>query len=164
MKTQVTINGKTIQIELTEEQINQIKKEVNPNKRWRAKDLGLYYYVTSGGQTSESRELYMEVDDFHYNQRNYFKTQQEAQQHLDKLNLIAKIRNRIEELNGNWKPDWEDIDQNKYYIFYDVVCEFFEFSSINSYRNLEYWKYIKSKEAAQHLINEFGDKLKVLFE
>ena len=133
-------------------------------KRWKPEYGEMYRYVSRKGSIYPCCWENDEIDIFCYNQRNCFKTEKEAQDHLDKLNTIAQIRDRIEELNEGWVPDWIDLDQNKNYLHKNQKTETFKVDSSVWNQNLESWKYFRSVEIGEQLIKEFGAKLNVLFE
>lgn len=164
MKTEVNINGQKVEITLTEDQIKQLQSATDKPKRWRAERRNVYWMIDDMGDADDRVDVGNKYDDFRYKTRNYFKTKEEAQAHLEKINLIAEIRDRIEELNDGWTPDWNNGNEDKHSIYYgQPEREFFTDVQWRS-QCLENWKYLKSEEDTETLIKEFGDKLKVLFE
>lgn len=49
-------------------------------------------------------------------QGNIFKTIQEAERERDKRELLTLFRQFRDKCNGDWKPDWNDIHEGRYYI------------------------------------------------
>ena len=56
--------------------------------------------------------------------------------HNDKMFLFRKLLEVSDYLNGDWKPDWNDKNQLKYYISYNYEKNTFE---------IEYCRYINSE-------------------
>lgn len=55
-------------------------------QRWRAEEREEYYYIEEDDLTIEkTQELFYTCDDNNYNKGNYFKTQKEAEEVLEKL-------------------------------------------------------------------------------
>lgn len=89
------------------------------NKRWRAEQEKEYFYIEESGYINEVIEYFDRVDDFNYKTRNYFKTEEEAQRHLDNINTYYELMDLAEELNEGEEIDWENLHQIKYSITYD---------------------------------------------
>lgn len=61
-------------------------------QRWRAEEREEYYYIEEDDSTIEkTQELFYTCDDNNYNKGNYFKTQKEAEEVLEKLEEFWKI-------------------------------------------------------------------------
>lgn len=89
------------------------------NKRWRAEQEKEYFYIEESGYINEVIEYFDRVDDFNYKTRNYFKTEEEAQRHLDNINTYYELMDLAEELNNGEKIDWNNNSQTKYSIYFD---------------------------------------------
>lgn len=104
-----------------EEIKNKIEKlEKQEKKRWRAEEGNDYYFINDCGNISWSVEDNGRTDNFRHFTRNYFKTGEEAQKHLDKLKTYFELMDLADELNNREEIDWKDIDQAKYFIFYNT--------------------------------------------
>ncbi|NQZ78504.1 MAG: hypothetical protein HRT61_20690 [Ekhidna sp.] len=130
-------------------------------KRWRAKHGDEYYYTKLSGLVNRARDLGYSVDHFNYNQRNYFQTRDEADQYVEKLKTISEIRNRIEELNDGWEPCFDGESLNYYMLVQDGIIRY-NVDRKNQYQ--QSWKYMRDLSVYLTLKEEFGDRLKVLFE
>lgn len=153
MKAKIIINKKKYEVEVTEEQVIEIEKL--SKKRWRAEKNKCYYYMTSGGDTVCEKDILYKYDDFRYSIGNYFKTNQEAREHINKLIYQQKYKDYVNEHN-ECEIDWNNHYQLKYYAFYS-----FEDKSINI-TNLLYFKdqgaiYSTSKGAIENFIKEIGE-------
>ena len=116
-----------------------------------------YYYCTSTGtvcnNTASSDDLKV----------NVFKTRNEAQKAYNKAVAIEKIKIRLLELQGDWKPDFND-DSSKYTICYNYI--------VNSFTDEEWQRfkhycvlipYMENKEIALTIIKEMEVELKLIF-
>ena len=90
------------------------KKEIG---RWRAEERE-EYWIIEGGNLYNWMETNGSNDDFRYKTRNYFKTGEEAEKHLEKINTYYELMDLAEELNNGEEIDWENSVQNKYYIIF----------------------------------------------
>jgi hypothetical protein len=164
MKTNVNINGKTVEITLTEEQVKQLSDSVKPkNKRWRA---GIYgkYFICASQSAKEIKEVNDEYDNGFYAQGNYFETETEAELELTRRIKKQQILDRISELNDGWEPDWSRISKNKFYVYYSYSDNCYRISNHGGVKVISDSHYLASQAVAQQLIKEFGDDLKYLFE
>lgn len=106
------------------------------NKRWRAEQEKEYFYIEESGYINEVIEYFDRVDDFNYKTRNYFKTEEEAQRHLDNINTYYELMDLAEELNEGEEIDWENLHQIKYSITYDTDDKKIFSTSNNVIKNL----------------------------
>lgn len=67
-------------------------------QRWRAEEREEYYYIEEDESSIEkTQELFYACDDKNYDKGNYFKTQKEAEEVLEKLEEFWKtIREEME--------------------------------------------------------------------
>ena len=109
-----------------------------------------YFYITDTGEIEQDANSNYSEDKYRILTGNCYRTKEQAEKALE-------IINRIGELRGDWLPDWGDELQRKH-------CPF---------KNHEgnYWKagyacwreegciYMPTEQAAQTLIDEYGDDL-----
>ena len=71
--------------------------------------------------------------------------------YIDKILAISKLINIAKYYNGDWKPDWSNIDKYKYYITYNGSDNTYTIAdnSIYNYSNI----YFKNREDAQAVID-----------
>lgn len=90
----------------------------------------------------------------------FFETKEEAEQYLKECKLIFKLKQWAKLKNDGWKPDWESIFQEKYYIFYDYYRKELCTSFNNSTGAINKLPYFKTRKIAQECINLFGEEIK----
>ena len=124
-------------------------------KRWRADRDKLYYYLGEEGEINHRKDDYNFYDDFRYDIGNYFKTQEEAQQKLDRDLAIARVNNRIRELQGGEvsREEMMDIEIYNWEIFYNVYDKKYDYSCSHNYF-LPILLPIRTKEISQQIIKE----------
>ncbi len=146
------------------EELDRIKKQEDSRektKRWRSGIRGEYYFADHDFCVELGEDDRHVIDNGNYKSGNYFPTREQAEHHANRLKTIAEIRNRIEELNGGWEPEFKNGEMN--YAFHKYQGRIrMEYSSMT--QHLETWKYFDTAEIGEQLIKEFGDRLKVLFE
>ena len=95
---------------------------------------------------------------------NAYKTREEAQEAYNKAVALEKIKRRILELQGDWKPDWMNAIAEKYYIQYDHHRKQFMASHWFSMQQDISIPYMKNKDIALTIIEEMEDELKLIFD
>ena len=146
-------------IEAIKKKIASIEEELNkPDKLKHFPSINdeYHYYLTTGTICSNTASN----DDLKV---NVFKTQNEAQKAYDKDVAIEKIKRRLLELQGDWKPDWKDENEKKYYIFYEHENRNFKpvYWVITQYNTSIYC--MKDLKIAETIIEEMEDELKLIF-
>ena len=116
-------------------EIKRLEKEKSC-KRWRAKLRENYYCVGKTGDIVILTDEFGGYDNFAYQTRNYFKTREEAQRHLDNINTYYDLMDLAEELNEGEEIDWENLHQIKYSITYDTDDKKIFSTSNNVIKNL----------------------------
>lgn len=86
---------KNIYIEELKQRIDEINKEFEVSKRWRAEEKCSYWYIDSDNAINLTDENFYEEDDDRYNLGNYFQTREQAQKIIDSKEwqeFWAKVR------------------------------------------------------------------------
>ncbi len=133
-------------------------------KRWRADRDKLYYYLGEEGIINDRRDDYNFYDDFRYDIGNYFQTQEQAQQKKDRDLAIARVNNRIRELQGGEvsREEMMDIEIYNWEIFYNVYDKKYDYSCSHNYF-LPILLPIRTKEISQQIIKECKDDLDLIW-
>ena len=103
----------------------------------------------------------IEADHKYFSQGNIFPTEQAALLEAERRNLLTRFRAFRDECNGNWKPDWENRNEYKYYIGF----QYREIRAFTSYalNGLETFGHLKNIEDCEKAIELFGKEIKELF-
>lgn len=89
-------------------------------KRWNLKHREDFYFISSDGEViSECFDGTSDIDCGRYNFYNCFKTREEVQQEADKILVHRQLEDIAKRLNKGKKIDWNNEDQNKYFICYN---------------------------------------------
>lgn len=132
-------------------------------KRWRAKINDKYLYVDDSGDVWGCNDYNEYEDIYRYKIRNYFKTEEEAEEYQEIINTYYDLMDLAEELNNGEKIDWNDGSQYKYSIYYSYEIDTLKGTCSLRSKDLGqiYCLNINFKEKAIEKIGE--DKLKKLF-
>lgn len=141
----IVINGK--RAELTKEQMEQLGIEVEEGKRWRAKEGGLYFYVTDGGIVSYANESNNYADKFMYFSHNYFEFEGEARIYARVLETEMLLKKYADEHNGEFG------DCKFYLIWLKTANELIELTYYNCRPRTIFFS---SREIAQNAIKKIG--------
>lgn len=95
----------------------------------------------------------------------YFKTREEVEQYMKERKLLFKLHQWAKEKNDGWKPDWNNDDEEKYFITY-FEDESIELSWEITWGMINFTKlpYFKTSEIVQECIKLFGDEIKEVFK
>lgn len=147
----IVINGK--RAELTEEQLRQLGIEVNKNKRWRAEKGKNYWRITSENKVVPDMEADVEQDYYCYDTHNYFKTEEEAKEYAEVLEIKRQLMKFADEHNR--EIDWNDCRQSKYLLNYDYTTS--NLTTCRTYMGkIAETIYFTSKEIAEQAIDTIG--------
>lgn len=139
-------------------------KEEKKGKRWRAKMNDTYFYVNDFGDVDSCHESNFDEDNYSYKTRNYFKTEEEAEEYQEIMNTYYDLMDLAEELNNGEKIDWNDFDQCKYLISYNNKNKKLEINNVLKIQDIGqiYCLYDNFLDKAIEKIGE--EKLEKLFK
>lgn len=100
-----------------EKQIEKMKNK-DENKRWRAEIGNKYFCVDDYGDVVFRLENNDMADNYRYKTRNYFRTEEEAEEFKEIINTYYDLMDLAEELNNGEKINWKNKEQPKFYIYF----------------------------------------------
>lgn len=98
-----------------------------------------------------------------YKQGNMFTTQQEAIKERDRRILLTRFRQFRDKCNGDWKPDFKDVLQDKYSIQFNYHFGTFIIVNSGHIGGFRLLGYFKEREDAERAIELLGDEIKRLW-
>lgn len=155
MKATLIIEGKEIEIEISEEEY----KKLHPSETGyeRALENSEFYYEHSRGDVETSIDEYCNIDDKYYESANYYSSDVVAENNARADKLMRQLR-RFAVQHKESGVNFNDIKTKKYCIYYEygddklrvslAYCSKF-FGAI----------YFDSEETAQAAIDKFHDEL-----
>lgn len=118
-ENQITVNMENLSNEEREQLLKLVERSnKQPKKRWRAEDEEEYYFIDYCNKIDAWKELNYKTDKGLYEIGNYFKTEEEAEFELNKRLVYQELKDYALEHN-EYKFNWEDETQRKWYICYD---------------------------------------------
>jgi hypothetical protein len=134
-----------------EDELNKLEKI----KHFPSKD-DLYFYYTPMGTvcnniaTNDNLKI------------NVFKSEEEAKKAYNKAVAVEKIKRRIKELQGDWKPNWLDDGEEKFCIMHDHIKKLFITDCWYITEHYQLLPYMENKTIAATIMNEMEDELKLI--
>ena len=164
MKIEITVNGKTIEAEVNEEDLKELTKEEKevPDVLWRAKKCGKYFYIYANGLIGTSEEDGHKQDNGFWELGNYYRTVEEAEKEIEKRKAIMRIRRYSAEKWGEFVPDWSDHNQVKFYICYnhDQKSFYGDYNCLIQKLSFIHFEKIGHRD---EIIKKFDSDLKLIF-
>lgn len=145
---------------LTEEERNTLlalvekcAREPEP-KVWKPEIGDEYFYVKTNGEIGSAGWDDI-VDKDRYALGDCFRTKEEAKFTVEKLKVIAELK-RFAQKHNEEKIDWNDIDQEKYYFYYNCTYKRFDINLVYGTKGNAI--YFSSKEIAEQAVKEIGEE------
>ena len=98
-----------------------------------------------------------------YDQGNVFKTKKEAELERDRRALLTRFRQFRDKCNGDWKPDFEDFEADKYSVQFDYYISQLDTYNSGNIDGLYLFGYFKNRTDCDRAIELFGDDIKRLW-
>lgn len=157
MKLTGTYNGKPIELELTEEQVEVLEQAEKKKTGWeRVKEGETFWCAGTTDTAFEFQEVSSCRDDKLFSDANYFSDATLAQNIIRVQELQRKLWRRSAELCE--KVNWRNPETKKYYIIYDYEDDELGVDFCIFGRGLEEI-YFDTEEHVEQAIKEFKDEL-----
>lgn len=120
-----------------------------------------YFFIDEVGSLIESRWDGLDMDKDRFSQGNIFPTKQATELEAKRRNLLTRFRAFRDECNGDWKPDWSDMDEAKW----SAVLSEGKLEVLSMYVNNSFdtFGHFKNTEDCQRAIELFGEEIIELF-
>ena len=123
----------------------------------------IYWIISNQGDVCRSWWSRDNMDKARYEIGNFFSTEQEAEKEIDRRSLLMRFRQYRDKCNGDWKPDFEDWEVNKYYVAYSYASNKLCFFTALCNTDFQPFGYFKNRTDCERAIELFGDEIKRLF-
>ena len=158
MKAKLIIEGKEIEIEISEEEYKKLQPSEEKKTGYeRVPESDIYFYTHPGGYVGTASEDYCNIDNEYYESANYYSDKTVAENNARADRLIRQLRRFAVEHN-ECGVNFNDTNAKKYYICYDYASDELEVSSVVFSKNFGAI-YFDSIKVAQAAIDEFRDEL-----
>lgn len=164
MKVGLSFNGKSVEVELTQEQLKELGliEEKKKTGYERVGRCNVYYMIEVNGMPMSHVDN-SPLDTLLYNNAQYYSDETIADNNARADKLMRQIRRFAAENGGiPSKEDWKDNNKEKYYIAYDYDCEEIFVNDVEWDRD-SFQIYFNSKEACEKAIEKFKKDLEWFF-
>ena len=163
MDNYIYIDGK--KIEISEREAKRLRKEYD-KKIYNIKEGDECYRLSATGVVGGFTYRKKRTTKTELSQGNLFMTKKAAEHERDKREAIFKIKKYIYDHFGynptDW-ADWSDIDEKKYFIYYIPYVGAYSTKVCGRTKFYSPISYLKTKDQAQEIIDNFEDELKIIF-
>lgn len=161
---------KTIKLKDVEVSVEEIKKLIKENPELLKEEKGGRYFFPRKNEQYWFIAAFGDVD---WNINNYigeaqmvskgvYRTKEEAELACDKQKAIVSCWKWAQE-NAPFEPDWGDIKQNKYYVYYSYGDKELNWNYTLNGQSQFTLPYFKSREDIEAFIKANKDSLELLF-
>ena len=158
MKAKLIIEGKEIEVEISEEEYKKLQPSEEKKTGYeRVPENCDFYYESSGATVELGFDERCYIDDKYYDIANYYSSDFVAENNARADKLMRQLR-RFAVEHREHGVNFNDINIEKYYICYDYASDELEVSSVVFSKNFGaiYFDSIKVANAA---IDKFHDEL-----
>ena len=155
MKATLIIEGKEIEIEISEEEYKKLHPSETGYERV-AKNCD-FYYESSGSDVERGFDEHCYIDDKYYESANYYSSNTIAENNARADKLMRQLR-RFAVEHREHGVNLNDINTEKYYMYYDYDDNELRVSFVFCTRNFGVIHF-DSEETASAAIDEFHDEL-----
>ena len=150
------IDGKEIDVQINEEDLKKLTTtdKITGYERVR---YGSTYYIDSYSEVDAFEEEDYKFDEKAYKSGNYYSDSDVANNNVRADNLMRQLR-RFAAENRKEYIDWENKNQNKYYLRYDYLNKKIYVGLIQSFRDFGQI-YFDTKDIAELAMEKFKNEL-----
>ena len=155
MKAKLIIEGREIEIEISEEEY----KKLQPSETGyeRVSKSGDYFHESGKGDVESEIEDCYNIDNEYYESANYYSDKTVAENNARADKLMRQLR-RFSVEHRKYKTNFNSINARRFYIIYQ--CEINEIKPYHTSYAIYFGAiYFDSEETAQAAIDEFHDEL-----
>ena len=158
MKAKLIIEGKEIEIEISEEEYKKLQSPEEKKTGYeRVPESDVYFYTYPSGCVETTCETCYDIDDECYESANYYSDKTVAENNTRADKLMRQLR-RFAVEHTECEVNFNNINTEKYYMYYDYDDNELGVSFVFRTRNFGAI-YFDSKETVNAAIDEFHDEL-----
>ena len=158
MKAKLLIEGKEIEIEISEEEYKRLQPPEEKKTGYeRVPEGDYFYYESCRGNAESSIDEYCYIDDEYYASAYYYSSDVVAENNARADKLMRQLR-RFAVEHRERGVNFNDANTEKYYIYYDYISNKLE-ATFTFFARVFGVIFFDSKETAQAAIDEFHDEL-----
>ena len=158
MKAKLIIEGKEIEVEISEEEYKKLQPSEEKKTGYeRVPESDIYFYVSYNDKVDTTVEDCYDVDNECYESANYYSSETVAENNARADKLMRQLRRFSVEHRGHG-VDFNSTETAKHYIYYDCIHD--ELKTVFTFYAKTFGTILfDSEETAQAAIDEFRDEL-----
>ena len=158
MKAKLIIEGKEIEIEISEEEYKKLQPSEEKKTGYeRVPESDVYFYTYPSGCVETTCETCYDIDDECYESANYYSDKTVAENNTRADKLMRQLR-RFAVEHRECEVNFNNINTEKYYMYYDYDDNELRVSFVFCTRNFGVIHF-DSEETVNAAIDEFRDEL-----
>ena len=158
MKAKLIIEGKEIEIEISEEEYKKLQSPEEKKTGYeRVPESDVYFYTYPSGCVEITCETCYDIDDECYESANYYSDKTVAENNARADKLVRQLR-RFAVEHRECGVNFNDTNTEKYYVYYDYKNDELGASFVRRTRDFGVIHF-DSEETAQAAIDEFRKEL-----
>ena len=122
-----------------------------------------YWFIKDFGDVFIDSWDSCEIDMGRFNTGNTFPTKQAAKLESKRRNLLTRFKSFRDECNGDWKVDWTNGYEDKFFISFSIFSNTLDVRMARIVNSFYIFGYFKNREDAERAIELFGDEIIELF-
>ena len=158
MKAKLIIEGKEIEIEISEEEYKKLQPSEEKKTGYeRVSESDIYFYANTKGDAETACEDCYDIDDEYYESANYYSDKTVAENNARADKLVRQLR-RFAVEHREHEVDFNSTETAKHYIYYDCIHDELDIT-FTFFARVFGMVYFDSEETANAAIDEFHDEL-----
>ena len=158
MKAKLIIEGKEIEVEISEEEYKKLQPSEEKKTGYeRVPEGDYFYYESCKGNAESSIDEYCYIDDEYYASAYYYSSDVVAENNARADKLMRQLR-RFAVEHRKCGVNFNSTETKKHYIYYDCIRDELR-TTYTFYAGVFGVIYFDSEETAQAAIDEFRDEL-----
>ena len=122
-----------------------------------------YWFIYSDSDVDSATWFGGETDKGRFKNGNVFQTKEAALLEAKRRNLLTRFRAFRDECNEDWKPNWRDGFEDKFFINFNNFSDTLDVRSARIVNGFYIFGCFKNKKDVERAIELFGDEIKELF-
>jgi hypothetical protein len=127
------------------------------------KDGNKTWVIYSYGDVDSSFWFHSSEDNSRFQSGNIFPTKEAAELESKRRKLLTRFRAFRDECNEDWKPDWANGFEDKFFISFNIFPDNIDIRSARVVNGFNIFGYFKNKKDAERAIELFGDEIIELY-
>lgn len=145
------------------DELETLEKEKIVTFEYPFEDKEEYFCLHIDGEIIQNLWSGGPFDEGVYKQGHAFKNREEARKERDKREILMRFNQFRDKCNGDWKPDWEDKSEDKFFILFNHESSELKSNWCSYSQPFSSFGFFKNIEDANRAIELFGDEIKRLW-